>query len=370
MADISKRRGKYRVRWYDHQGERRSRTFKRERDAVNYGRKMDLKREAILAGTAPAPVRRHTFQELADYHEEHVFPDLRSVATYRSALKVHLLPTFGGMALVEITEQVIDTFSARLIGLSDKSRKNILAILRRMLNKARRLGWLHSVPHITMPRVTEGELNYLATTAEFQARIDAAREERPGIAELYATALYAGPRAGELAGLRRFDVDLPRRRIRVARTYDGDPTKSGKIRWVPILDALRPILDRWMKESQNPVLFPNRDGGALGRGARAFDEIYHRCLERAGLPYFRFHDLRHSFAAAWVSNGGSLYKLQQILGHASPTTTQRYAHLAPDAYREDWGRIPAFGGVSGCPTRVTTSGGKPTPKRASASVSN
>ena len=57
-----------------------------------------------------------------------------------------------------------------------------------------------------------------------------------------------------------------------------------------------------------------------GVDARAFDEIYHRCLERAGLPYYRFHDLRHSFAAAWVSNGGSLYKLQQILGHASPTT--------------------------------------------------
>lgn len=340
MADVAKRKGKYRVRWYDHEGKRRSRTFEHEKDAMNFGKQKDLERERILAGMAPVPCKAHTFQELADYHEDVVFPDIRSANSYRSMLKLHLLPVIGHINLAEITEQVIDRLSSGLQLSTPKSRKNVLTLLRRMLRKAHRLGWVHTVPHIAMPKVPEPELLFMVVE-DFQALIDAAKNERPGIAELFATALYTGMRAGELAGLRRFDIDLRRRRIRVARAYDGVPTKSGRIRWVPILDPLLPVLTNWLKTNKNIVVFPNEVGNAMGKGARAFDEVFHRCLVRADLPRCRFHDLRHSFAAAWVSNGGSLFKLQQILGHASPTMTQRYAHLAPDAYKGDWDRIPA-----------------------------
>jgi site-specific recombinase XerD len=51
----------------------------------------------------------------------------------------------------------------------------------------------------------------------------------------------------------------------------------------------------------------------------------------------RFHDLRHTFASHWVTKGGDLFKLQKILGHQ----TMRYAHLAPDAFKEDWSRFGA-----------------------------
>jgi hypothetical protein len=43
-----------------------------------------------------------------------------------------------------------------------------------------------------------------------------------------------------------------------------------------------------------------------------------------------WHMLRHTFASHFVMAGGSLFALQRLLGHASPTQTQRYAHLAPD----------------------------------------
>ena len=41
---------------------------------------------------------------------------------------------------------------------------------------------------------------------------------------------------------------------------------------------------------------------------------------------------RHTFASHWVMDGGSIRKLSEILGHASVTTTERYAHLSPDAF--------------------------------------
>ena len=52
-----------------------------------------------------------------------------------------------------------------------------------------------------------------------------------------------------------------------------------------------------------------------------------------------FHDLRHTFASHWVMHGGDLYRLQKILGHKSVQMTQRYAHLAPEAFKQDWGRL-------------------------------
>ena len=49
---------------------------------------------------------------------------------------------------------------------------------------------------------------------------------------------------------------------------------------------------------------------------------------RAGLPEFRIHDLRHSFASCLVNAGRSLYEVQELLGHADIKTTSRYAHLS------------------------------------------
>ena len=54
-----------------------------------------------------------------------------------------------------------------------------------------------------------------------------------------------------------------------------------------------------------------------------------RMRRRAGLPELRMHDLRHSFASFLVNRGISLYVVQDLLGHSSAKTTQRYAHLAP-----------------------------------------
>jgi site-specific recombinase XerD len=51
----------------------------------------------------------------------------------------------------------------------------------------------------------------------------------------------------------------------------------------------------------------------------------------SGVPRIRFHDLRHSFASMLVMNDVSLYQVQKLLGHRNHKTTQRYAHLSPNA---------------------------------------
>ena len=82
---------------------------------------------------------------------------------------------------------------------------------------------------------------------------------------------------------------------------------------------------------------------------KPFDEghiywYFSRAQKRAGLSqHYRFHDLRHTFASHFVMNGGSLYDLQKLLGHARFEETQRYAHLCPEHLAKAI-NIVSFGG--------------------------
>jgi len=160
---------------------------------------------------------------------------------------------------------------------------------------------------------------------------------------MYATALYTGMRAGELGGLEWTDVDLERRLITVQRSWDQTTTKTKFIRRVPILDRLLPLLRDWKLSCHHPdIVFPNDKSNRHVPSSRPFKQTYHRCLEKAGLPRLRFHDLRHTFASHWMLKGGDLFRLQKILGHRSVAMTQRYAHLSPEAFEGDWARFGDF----------------------------
>jgi integrase len=89
---------------------------------------------------------------------------------------------------------------------------------------------------------------------------------------LYATGVFTGMRAGELAGLRRENIDLARRIINVSRSFDG-PTKNGETRHVLIVDALLPILERWLSNKPLPLVFPNAAGNMLQPSAWVFQEV-------------------------------------------------------------------------------------------------
>jgi integrase/recombinase XerD len=179
------------------------------------------------------------------------------------------------------------------------------------------------------------------TIAEVEALLEATADLRSrALVEL----LYAaGLRVSEALGLDREDLSTDGGFVRVIG-------KGDKERLVPVGDIALDWLARWMTEERPALLrlhhvTPQRGGPLFlgdrgGRFARqqAFAAIRGAAL-RAGLPdSVSPHTLRHSFATHLLEGGADLRIVQELLGHASISTTQLYTHLTGERVREVYAR--------------------------------
>lgn len=137
----------------------------------------------------------------------------------------------------------------------------------------------------------------------------------------------AGVRVSELCGLNLSDVDLSQCTLRVLG-------KGRKERMVPFHDQCRRALGRYLSEAR-PLLSGANQGDALflgERGGRLSDRVVRRFLARYGLEVgargrVHPHKLRHAYATHLLEGGADLRGIQELLGHASLGTTQRYTHV-------------------------------------------
>jgi integrase len=239
-----KHRGKWRIRWTDHTGKRRSEVHERYEEAETALLRHKLEVIDIRSGRR-APIRRgKTHAELFDYWLEARATLKRSSRDDRSMIERHLRPAFGRLSMGTLTAAHIDTYVAARSGLSPKTVNNHLTLLTTMLNLAVELGWLARAPKIKKLKapVCGPGYRYLRTRGEITRFLGATQPEDELVHVLYATALYTGMRAGEVAGLHWDDVDLDQRLITVCRSYDG-PTKSGRVR-PPCVHCRRVV--RWV----------------------------------------------------------------------------------------------------------------------------
>jgi integrase/recombinase XerC len=175
-----------------------------------------------------------------------------------------------------------------------------------------------TVPAARVPETT--------VEAAAQAAVEAAVALRDtAVLEL----LYAtGIRVGELCGLSAGSFDLDRRTVRVLG-------KGDKERTVPVGVPAQRAVTRWLAEGRpvlataasGPALFLGMRGGRLD--PRTARRIVHQRLREAGTHRDTGpHGLRHSAATHLLEGGADLRSVQEILGHASPATTQIYTHVS------------------------------------------
>lgn len=302
----------------------------------------EVTQRGIAAGTiAPQLDTKRTLNEAADAWLLSLKScKSRSWDHYTDRMKLYIRPVLGRRSLASVT--TADVMKLR-DDMSSEAYKpgtvnGMLVCLSSAFTYFITRQWLDKNPckgvkHVEDP-VTS--FNWIRTREEITRLLAVSVDD---LRDMIAIAVGTGLRLDELLHLEHPDIDLPRRLITVWRGRKGT-VKGGKIRYVPILDSVLPIFQRRsLNRAGASLVFPGRDG--MVRAKQAVTAIYKLALKRAGLDTtLRWHDLRHTFAAHWVANGGDIFRLCKVLGHSSVKITQeRYAHLMPEAYEQDYGRV-------------------------------
>ena len=252
-------------------------------------------------------------------------------ARFLAFLHEHLGETVSERSLAKLTPADIRAFITvrRSQGLGAKGVQRALAAVRSFFRYLARENILENAAarSVRTPRIARG-LPRPLSEADASRAIEVAGEhdvEWLGARDVaLLTLLYgAGLRISEALSLRRGDVPVPS-----ALTILG---KGGKERVVPLLGAVREAIDAYAKcipftGAKNSPLFLSRRGKAMS--AREAQLVMEKLRGALGLSERATpHALRHSFATHLLANGGDLRSVQELLGHASLSTTQTYTQI-------------------------------------------
>ena len=341
MANIQKRGpGRYRVRYRGLDRRERSKTFSKKVDAERFA---SIVQADLARGRWVAPERgRRTFEHYAKLWLKTLDCTAKTQESYGSLLNKWLLPSFGSFEVQQISWSSIEKFKANMLtsGASPKTVTNALNVLTPILNTAVRDGALFTNParEVRKPRTrTESAAKFesastIKALAEFIGGPD-------GLLVLFAG--FTGLRAGECAGLQVGDLDLMRGRVTVQRSvseaHGGSHLslpKNGKVRTVAIPSFLRDHLVEHLRSNgvdgdKSAQVFTNRSGGVF-RHSNFYKRVFRPAVREFGLEGFRFHDLRHSYAAMLIAADGHPRAIMERRGHSSiQITLDTYGHLFP-----------------------------------------
>jgi integrase len=263
----------------------------------------------------------------------------RTEHDYRRILDRLLLPEFGPVELKAITPAAVRSWYSRLPSGAPVMRAHAYGLLRAMLRTAAADDLIAASPcrirgaGQARPRRRVRP----ATLAELEV-IAAAMPDRLRLMALLAA--WCGLRFGELAELRRADVDLAHGVLLVRRgvvraggqVITGSPKSDAGQRDVTIPPHLMPMVRDHLAEhtgrGRDALLFTALSGAHLTPGG-LYDH-YYPARRAAGRPDLRFHDLRHTGATLAAATGATLAELMRRLGHSTPGAAMIYQHATDD----------------------------------------
>lgn len=275
-----------------------------------------LKREDV-------PLPAATIAEAARRWLSVYIPTARGERDQRLAaqrVRDYLVPQLGHVLLHRLKSDHLRSYRLQLeqSHLSVQSVRHVLSDCRCFLNWCEDTGLIEKapVPRKLLPRIQERPPDRLS---DDEIRAVCSVPDPYGF--ICRFLLGTGLRWGEAVRAQASDI--------ASGLLTVHQTKSGKVRRVPIPASLQDE-------------FHNRVGRLVSlRNAQGVAE---QVRKRTGIERFHVHQLRHSFACRWLEAGGSLAALQEILGHASIVTTQRYGRLGEAHVVEEARRLERLGG--------------------------
>lgn len=334
---------RYRERIYIRGQEFKSPSFERKADAHAW-KSVKLAEKRQFDATGVFPVMKPVFQEMkfrdfARWWLDHrVTPrsTKRTRERYEDNLKHHVYPLVGDLWLSQITREHADQLVTKLRETNHNpvGTNLVMGVLKQVMNEAFKQERIVKYPFADYGKVKEPKRPDHFMSKEEIEKFLSVNKDDPNY-WLFVIAMNTGMRRGELAGLCWDRVDFETGFIHITRLRDrnglADRTKTrNSQRRIPMSDVVRHGLMELKVRNHHPEFVFCHSYG------KPFDEqhiywYFQRAQKKAELSnHYRFHDLRHTFASHFVMNGGSLYDLQKLLGHARFEETQRYAHLAPE----------------------------------------
>ncbi len=338
---------------YDAEG-RRQRREVTGRTKAEVQEKLARLQVESLDGTIAKPSMMKVGQFLDHWLDDVAKPSIRhsTFVRYRSVIGKHIKPKIGHIRLSKLQPGQVQGMYRRLEeeGASPRTRELSHAVLRRALGQA--VKWSYTSRNVCTivdrPRVVRREMTALEPE-HVSTLLKEAKQDRFYAA--YVVAVTTGLRMGEIFGLRWTDIDWASKTIYIQRAAQevrgevelSEPKSKRGIRRVPLADvtvsALRQRQKAALAEGQaaNEYVFTDSDGGLIRRSNfhnRHWDPLRKRLVEK-GVPYVRFHDLRHTAATMWLRENVHAKIVQEWLGHATVAfTLDVYGHALPSMHRE------------------------------------
>jgi integrase len=321
MATIYQRGGRWYLQWSDTKGQHRLGLskfgVKTEAEAKNYryAKELELGTGKTIISSAP---RFKSFSQDYLHWYKHEYPS--SYDRMVTIIDV-LLPAFGDTPLNLIDPQAVEFWKTkRLSQVSPATVAKELRGFKAMIKRAVIWGTIqtHPFPYVQAPQEVNSKPASYYTSEDMKALYNV---KSPYV---WHWKLFAntGMRRAEGQSLKIENVLSDR--IRVISTSEAR-TKSRRWREIPINKPAREALDALIGDRKTGYVLPRIDGRSL---TRAFD----RDRKKAHLDG-NLHRLRHTFISHLVMAGWPLRRVQVIAGHANYSTTEKYAHIAPDALR-------------------------------------
>ena len=287
---------------------------------------------------------KKTIKEIANFWKEdkRQYVKQSTMAVYLLSLENHILPAFGSK--MGVTEEDVQAFALEKLngGLSQKTVKDILIVLKMVLRFGEKQGWLShtewrvkyptSQPAIALPILTKANQKKLMTYLK-----DNFSFLNLGIL----VCLSTGLRIGEICALRWSDIDMVTGTLYVNRTIEriyivdtekphtelvvNTPKTKNSLREIPLSKELVRVLRPLMKiVNVNYYILTN---DMKPTEPRTYRNYFNRLLRQLDIPRLKFHGLRHSFATRCIESHCDYKTVSVLLGHADISTTLNlYVH--------------------------------------------
>jgi integrase len=310
-----------------------SKTFRTKRDAEDWARRTE---DEMVRGVfiQRAPSERLTFNDAIDQYLKEVSPTKSDFTQRGEKSKAKRLKAeLGKYSLAAITPDLVAEYRDKRLeeGKKPNTVRLELALLGHLFTVAIqewRIGLTYNpVANIRKPSPGEGRDRRLTAAEETKLLEAVSNYSNPMLGWIVRLALATGMRSTEIVSLRRSQVDLQRRIVRLTNT------KNGSARTVPLTKKATELLAQALANQLRPlrcdlVFFgePGRDKEKTRR-PYAFNKIFGKIKKDIGLADLHFHDLRHEAVSRLVEAGLGDQEVSAISGHKSMQMLKRYTHL-------------------------------------------